>query len=331
MNERFFENLRCPDCEEPLAVKKLSEGKKKDVIEGNLTCMKCKEIFPIKNGVPRFVPLENYASSFGMQWNMFSETQLDSVNGSKISADRFFGQTQWPTKMKGQKILEAGCGMGRFSEIALNTGADVYSLDYSTAVDAARNNMKGNPNHALMQASIYEMPFPKAYFDKIFCFGVLQHTPDVEKTFKSLVPYLKPGGSLVIDVYAAPVSWLHPRQIFRPLTKRMNRKVLYKMVEKAVPPLLKVSDAVAAIPGIGPVARFAVPVANYKGRYTLTKKQIKEWAILDTFDWFSPRYEMPQRAATIKRWFEECGLKDIHIERNVGIYVARGTGGEVKS
>lgn len=71
----------------------------------------------------------------------------------------------------------------------------------------------------------------------------------------------------------------------------------------------------AAIPKVGPVLRHAIPVANYHGRYPLTKEQIREWAVLDTFDWFSPEYEKPQRKRTIERWFSEIGLKDIHVER----------------
>lgn len=128
----------------------------------------CRKSFFIEKGVPRFVPLNNYATSFGMQWNLFSETQLDSKNGTHISRDRFWEETQWPHDLRGQKILEVGCGMGRFSEIILKSGAEVYSLDYSTAVDAAQKNLKGNQKHCLVQASLYEMPFPKNHFDKFF-------------------------------------------------------------------------------------------------------------------------------------------------------------------
>ena len=31
-------------------------------------------IFPIINGVPRFVPADNYTNSFGFQWNKFQKT-----------------------------------------------------------------------------------------------------------------------------------------------------------------------------------------------------------------------------------------------------------------
>ena len=37
---------------------------------------------------------------------------------------------------EGKWVLDAGCGMGRFAEIALKIGAQVVALDYSNAVDA---------------------------------------------------------------------------------------------------------------------------------------------------------------------------------------------------
>jgi len=48
--------------------------------------------------------------------------------------------------MKGKWVLDAGCGSGRFAEIALATGANVVALDYSSAIDACWNNLKENPN-----------------------------------------------------------------------------------------------------------------------------------------------------------------------------------------
>jgi 2-polyprenyl-3-methyl-5-hydroxy-6-metoxy-1,4-benzoquinol methylase len=75
-----------------------------------------------------------------------------------------------------------GSGAGRFTQILLRSGAQVFSGDYSSAV----------ANLNLFQGDIYHLPVPEAHFDKVFCYGVLQHTPDVKKAFMSLVPYVKP-------------------------------------------------------------------------------------------------------------------------------------------
>jgi SAM-dependent methyltransferase len=48
---------------------------------------------------------------------------------------------------------------------------------------------------------LYTLPFPHDYFDKVFRFGVLQHTPDVALAFATIAKYVKPGGELTVDVY----------------------------------------------------------------------------------------------------------------------------------
>ena len=91
--------------------------------------------------IPRFVQSENYAKAFGMQWNKFKKTQLDSFTKQPISYNRLrtaFGSNL--NELKGKKVLEAGCGSGRFTEILLSHGAEVYAFDYSNAVDANYDN-----------------------------------------------------------------------------------------------------------------------------------------------------------------------------------------------
>ena len=130
--------------------------------DGNLVTNDRKFIYPIVKGVPRFVGESNYADNFGMQWNHFSKTQLDSYSGQAISSDRFWKATGWiSSEMKGKWILDVGCGSGRFAEVALSAGAKVVALDYSSAVDACYRNFMGHPNLYVVQGDIYELPFEK--------------------------------------------------------------------------------------------------------------------------------------------------------------------------
>jgi hypothetical protein len=70
------------------------------------------------------VPESNYADNFGMQWNHFRQTQLDSYSGLPNSSDRFWLATHWsPVSLKDQWVLDVGCGAGRFAEVALNARA----------------------------------------------------------------------------------------------------------------------------------------------------------------------------------------------------------------
>ena len=81
--------------------------------------------FRIRNGIPRFVPPNTYADSFGAQWKKYRLTQLDSFTGASITRDRTrrcFGEELW-NNLAGKRLLEAGCGAGRFTEILLERGA----------------------------------------------------------------------------------------------------------------------------------------------------------------------------------------------------------------
>jgi SAM-dependent methyltransferase len=293
--------LRCPTCT--------------GVLGASLSCSRCGLRYPVVDGIPRFVPTDNYAASFGLQWNRFARTQLDSHTGSGLSRRRFLDQSGWTaTDLRGALVLDAGCGSGRFAEIALDLGAEVVAIDYSSAVDACARNLAAYVGLHVIQADIYSLPFAPESFDFVYSFGVIQHTPDVRRTVASLVRQMKPGGRIAIDAYRK--GWhqlLHPKFWLRPFTRRIPPEQLLSWVERLGPPLLSVSRAAAGIPLLGPVARRAIPVANYDGVHPLSEQALRDFAILDTFDWLSARFDKPQTARTLERWLRELGLVDVEV------------------
>ena len=44
--------------------------------------------YELRDDIPRFVPSESFASSFGLQWNIFRKVQLDSYTNTNMSEDR---------------------------------------------------------------------------------------------------------------------------------------------------------------------------------------------------------------------------------------------------
>ena len=274
--------------------------------------------FPIIKGVPRIAELENYTENFGKQWNKFDKTQLDGeIDGLNLSKDRFFAETHWDLEdLTGKEVLEVGSGAGRFSKVVLeHTNATLYSVDYSDAVTA---NMKNNCHIApgrfhLFQASIYELPFPNSSFDKVFCFGVLQHTPDFDASVKALIDKAKPGGEIVVDFYSIKGWWtkVNAKYILRPITKRMSHDRLFSLIEANVDWLIKAHFFLHRM-GLGVLTRF-LPVCNVKESFpaTLTKRELREWTILDTFDQYSPEFDYPQRIADVAQMFERHGASVI--------------------
>ena len=291
---------------------------------GLLRCGGCTATYPIRDGIPRFVPDANYAGSFGFQWNRFRRTQLDSFSGVPISHARFVRQTGWTAEdLQGALVLDVGCGAGRFAEVALSLGAKVVAVDYSSAVDACRKNHESESRLTVVQADIRSLPFKEGTFDRVYCFGVIQHTPDPHAAVAALAPLLRPGGHLAVDVY--PRLWtdvLWPKYWLRPVTTRLPSATLFSGVQRAVRWLWPVSLAAGRVPLIGRKLRYMIPIVNYEGVYPLSPQQLKEWAVLDTFDMLSPAYDRPQRAATLKAWLAEAGLDEIQVFRS-GFLIGR--------
>lgn len=317
--------LACPDCQGPLSLLREERRQGDHVLDGQLGCTRCRAAYPIRGGVPRFVPLDNYATGFGLQWNRHARTQLDSFTGVPLTADRFFKDTQWPRNLSGQTVLEVGCGAGRFTEVVVATGATLVSLDYSTAVEANFGSNGHHPNLLIVQGDIYRMPFPRNSFDRVFCLGVLQHTPDVHKSFQQLPQYLKSGGRLAIDVYRR-FGWLKQLTITkywaRPFTRRMRPETLYPLVERYVRTLWPLTRWLHHVP-YGRNLNWRLLIADYQGMYPLSESLLRDWAVLDTFDMLAPAYDQPQTPETVRRWFEEAGLKEIELGDGINGVVGR--------
>src|SRR5687767_11794244 len=116
--------------------------------------------FPVINGIPRFVPQDNYAQPFGLQWKTFPKIQLDSFNGAKISESRLVRNLGIPLeKLSGKKVLEVGCGAGRFTEILVKYSGELFSVDLSEAVEVNKENIGELNNYHIAQANVYSLPF----------------------------------------------------------------------------------------------------------------------------------------------------------------------------
>jgi len=259
------------------------------------------------------VPSDNYAASFGFQWNRYERIQIDKLMGNSLSRDRWDATTGWAKRLAGDRILEAGCGAGRFTEFAVETGAEVYSFDLSDAVEANHRNNGDAANLHLLQASIYEIPLRRESFDKIFCLGVLQHCPDVRKAFLSLIPYLKPGGEIVVDVYQMHGAIPPLKYWVRPLVARMKTETIYKLLSRTIPPAFELKKALHRLPWAGPALGKLILIGpiSHRPRLNYTDEELKEVKILSALDMLSPKYDQPQRIETVRAWFEEAGLTDI--------------------
>lgn len=326
---KLAEVLACPKCRCDLSCLPTSTTAEGEILTGILECVSCAAKFPIEAGIPRFVEGHNYASSFGYQWNLFKSEQLDSINGTSLSKNRLFAETGWTSEwMTGKWILDAGCGAGRFLDVASKTGAQAVGVDISNAVDAARTSLKDRPNVHLVQASIYELPFRGDAFDGCYCIGVIQHTPNPQAALKALPRVLKPGGRLAVTIYERK-RWtsLNTKYLLRPITRRIKKQTLLAIIKSAMPIVFPITNVMFRLPLLGRVFNFAIPVANYTNEAALTRRQRYDWAILDTFDMLSPQYDQPQTYSEANDALTHAGLVDVQRLSNPGLNVVGIKGG----
>jgi len=270
--------------------------------------------FRVVGHIPRFVEGEAYAAAFGAQWNRFKRTQLDSYTRTTISRDRAqrcLGERLW-NSLDGMHVLEAGCGAGRFTEVLLERGALVTSIDMSSAVDANAANFPQGQRHRIAQADVMALPFGPAEYDVVFCVGVVQHTPSSKATLNALFRQVRPGGYLVFDHYTYSKALLSLTYLFRLYFRRLSPEAGLRQIERLVDLLLPLHRRAGKL---NPILTRLSPVHSYYRTHPeLSESMQREWAVLDTHDALTDWYKRLQTRGQILHTLRDLGADEIWCE-----------------
>jgi len=256
--------------------------------------------------VIRFVDQQHYTGSFGFQWLKHDKTQLDDSNSTRSEIDFTYKTGLQLEDLAGKLVLDVGCGMGRYAEVVTRWGAHVVGIDLSAAVEAAARNL-ADREATIFQADVFSLPFAPESFDYIYSLGVLHHTPCCEQAFKKLPELVKPGGGIAIWLYSAYNPWYRFSDFYRKITRRMSPRVLHSLCYLAIP-LYWVHAGLRRIPLLGRAVS-----ASLRHLLPMSFHSEAQWRVLDTFDWYSPWYQSKHTYEEVFRWFESCGLEDLHV------------------
>jgi ubiquinone/menaquinone biosynthesis C-methylase UbiE len=100
--------------------------------------------------------------------------------------------------IRGQRVLEIGCGRGVFAHYLAEQGADVVAADFSpAAVSHARKRLE-DFDATVLVADIQELPFADESFDVVISQETLEHVPNPWRGLSELVRVTRVGGTLII-------------------------------------------------------------------------------------------------------------------------------------
>ena len=325
--EKLLETLRCPGCRAKLT--SLGEV---------LVCSACNISYPIMDGIPRMLlpamrdalrgngtatALEETqaetARSFGYEWHrfpeMYEEWERQFLDYMQPHAADFF---------PGKKILDAGCGNGRFAYYAAKYGAEVWAIDLGPAVEVARRNTEER-NVQVVQADLHHPPFALESFDFIYSIGVLHHLPDPEAAFQNLLRFLRPGGVVQIYLY-----WKAERQPFKAAmlsgvaaARRVTTRLPHGVVHALAYPTAAAAFVffvwpyliLKHVPGFERVAE-DIPLKQYASLPFRV-------CVNDQLDRFSAPIENRYTRADVQNWLARASLEAASVGENFG-WIATG-------
>lgn len=128
---------------------------------------------------------------------------------------------------------------------------------------------------------------------------------------RALIQATRPGGEVIVNFYKRRGPWtrLHAKHLLRPITRRMSHRRLESLIDRHLDRMIAASRWLRAR-RLGHLARF-LPLVDMRGieDLGLAEASTREWARLDTFDMFSPRYDEPQAIPAVARIAEQAGAR----------------------
>jgi len=150
--------------------------------------------------------------SFDYQWQEVGEGQSMPSNPDFLhtTPDLIVERTQLPREwFPGKRVLDAGCGSGRWTYGMLKLGAHVTALDQSQgglAETRALVNSAGLGSVEFYHKDLLKLDLEPHSFDLVWCFGVAHHTENPLQVIRNLITMIAPGGWVFMMLYGVPES-----------------------------------------------------------------------------------------------------------------------------
>ena len=314
MHPKFLDILCCPESGDALSLHAEKVRPNGMVVGGRLSTPAGRS-YPIVRGVPRFVGAERYASSFGYEWGRWPRVQFESENVGRPMAghtDRMWERVTGvdASQVKEKRIVEFGCGPGRFLDVVRRKGGTAVGIDLSAAVDAARRNFADDPDVLIVQGDLLNPPFRPGVFDGGFTIGVLHHTPNPAAGLAALARTLRPNAWAACCVY--------PRGDFYDFPSVRRWREIHRRMKDACGYRFALAYSYLAAYVLAPLLiearrRGFKDAADHLEKNWLVALRLKDprWRALDVFDAITPEIATTHTQDEVAEWMHAAGITGV--------------------
>jgi SAM-dependent methyltransferase len=243
--------------------------------------------------------LINYTTT----WKTTGENELNFYFTHDKIQDIFKACLDWPDwalKRENMRILDVGVGFGyeAANVHAVFKTAETFGIDLNVSAVTGGHLFSNEPFLHFAVCSLFDIPFPKEYFDAVISMGVLHHTYSTREAFRSVTQHMKDDGFVLI--------WLYGQEDFAGTPQDMLRYIWREWLVRPV---------IARLPQI-----FQVPIIHLISifRYFPEKRRVPnkdKWKYRNTVhhtrDLFTPVYAYRHRFFEPIMWMDEL---DMHCE-----------------
>lgn len=274
-----------------------------------------------RDAVVDFIQGDNYAESFGYQWNRTRTVVAKNEGMRHVHFREMDLRTGFHERdLSESRCLEIGAGLGDDTAYMLERGVkEIHAVDLSSAIYRAAAVIN-DPRARFVRADANSLPFAPESFDIVLCHRMMMHTPDPAATLAHAARMVRPGGLLFCHSYHRSKYFMRSAKYkYRWLTTRLPRPILWNALSIAAP-MLRWGTAQCG-------KRFGQRSAEFARRWSpwvlqgahltegLDRKTMIGRELQVTFDSLTPKYDLPMYADDFVELIESFDMTIERLER----------------
>ena len=195
----------------------------------------------------------------------------------------------WPMIQRhfaaGSRLLEAGCGSGRWLRFLTDRGYDIVGLEYKReTLDMVR---RAWPDLDLVQGDCERSPFEASSFDGALSFGVVEHWREgPDRPLADLWRVLKPGGRALITVPCLNGVRRLKRRVMWDEVTQAPKALAVRMLKRRPQPMSRLDrrHRFAVFPAWGEFYEYRMTPEQFRGEIEKAGFEVVEHLPAATFD-----------------------------------------------